>query len=301
MKNRIQKGCCFVGSNRRLQWLRIRTAGARTMVFVPPLIGGDLSQPAAEFRFLLRRGCDLFSFNYAGHGHSSGKFCLGRSLEDTAVMLGRAAAIAESERLSLDGIGICYSAIPLLNAIQSGSVRLRRLVLISAVPSLNLPLILRAYIEYLRNPPPDLRRPDGRWKLPQRFGEFMLPGVHKSRRRFGLLSRKRSRLLRIFCDLILDPRVRIQRPIDLPVLCLYGSRDRILQMYRQNDSNTYERQIRRICRRVHIRRLCADHRLQPPAAKNEARRWIESFLVRDETADPGRFSSPPESSFPSPG
>jgi len=279
MKTWFEKGYHTTGANRRLEWVWVRRSGASTLVFVPPLIGGNLSQPAAEFRFLTRRGCDLFSFSFSGHENSGGKFSLGKSIEDTERMLTRAASIADREGLNLDGVGLCYSAIPLLHAIRSRPAAIGRLVLISAVPALNTGIILRSFIDFVRNPPASPERPIRLAKLPQGFGEFMLPEVYKNRQRFGLLSRKRSKLLKILCELTLDHRFSVVHPVDLPVLCLYGSRDRVLQMFERSLEYTYEKQIRQICRRVRFRRLCGDHRLRPHAVRREAQLWISAFLT----------------------
>lgn len=279
MKTRTEKGFYAVGASRRLEWLRIGAADARTLVFIPPLIGGNHSQPAAEFRFLVRRGCGLFSFNYAGHGNSSGKFSLGRSIEDTGRMLSLAASVAGREGLALAGIGMCYSAIPLLHAIRTQPARIGRLVLISAVPALDAEMIVRTFCDYVRNAPANWNPRPRLSTLPQRFGEFMLPGVYKSRSRFGVLTRKRAQLLKIFCDLILDRRFKALEPVDMPALCLYGSNDRILQMFESGFEDSYESRIRQICRQVRFRRLCGDHHLQSRTVKKEARRWIASFLT----------------------
>lgn len=301
MKTRVQKSYHTVGGNRRLEWLRIRSAGARTLVFIPPLIGGGLSQPVAEFRFLVRRGCDLFSFSFCGHENSSGKFSPGKSIEDTEAMLSLAATIADREGLRLDGIGLCYSAIPLLHAVRSRRAPMRRIVLISAVPALSAAMILGSFLEYVRNPP-NLPQPRaGLSNLPEGFGEFMLPGVPKTRQRFGVLARSRAQLSKTLWDLILDDRFRALHPVDLPVLCLYGSEDRILRMFDRGPEHTYEKKIRQICRRVRFQRLSGDHRLQPRKTKNEAQRWIRTFLAEEPMDGSGSFSLPPGSNFPSPG
>jgi len=290
MKTRVQQGYYTVGADRRLEWLRIHRSGARSLLFVPPLIGGNFSQPAVEFRFLIRQGFDLFSFSFSGHENSGGRFSLGKSIEDTEAMLSLAATMAGRDGLRIDGVGICYSAIPLLHAIRNRPAPVARLVLISAVPALNAGRVLRAFVDFVGHPPVLPDRGIRLSKLPEIFGEFMLPGVSKNRRQFGLLSRRRAKLVRILCELLLDPRFKALSPVDLPVLCLYGSQDRVLQMYERSVEHTYEARIRQICRRVQFQRLSGDHRLRPRAAKREARRWIGSFLAPGSARAPARIS-----------
>jgi len=70
MKTLFEKGRYSVGKKQSLEWIRVRTCSPRGLVFVPPLIGGNLSQQVSSFRWLIRREYDLVSFNYSGHGSS---------------------------------------------------------------------------------------------------------------------------------------------------------------------------------------------------------------------------------------
>jgi pimeloyl-ACP methyl ester carboxylesterase len=70
-----------------LEWIYAYVQHARGIVFVPPLIGGHAVQQVRMLRRLLHRRFNIFSFNYAGHGQSEGRFCLRTSLDNTLHML----------------------------------------------------------------------------------------------------------------------------------------------------------------------------------------------------------------------
>ncbi len=86
----------------------------RRVVFISPLVGAGAAQPLLIFRNLTRRGSILLSFEYRGHGRSSGQFELDNTLADVQHALVWAWNYASRRKLPLHGFATCYGAIPLL-------------------------------------------------------------------------------------------------------------------------------------------------------------------------------------------
>lgn len=261
-----------------LDWVRIRSADSKAILFVPPLIGGHHAQQVRHFRRLIRCGYDFVSFNYAGHGDSTGKFSLEAALGDTRAALRRAVAASRTEGLPLYGIGVCYPAIPLLACAGRSDGIFHKIVLVNAIMGLSPRAIIRSFFDYYS----DLRRTENR--VPRlaeafhRYADFIFPGVAKSRHRFGALHRRRTRLLKTLWDaLFLDPLSDIHLP-RTPVLCLYSTHDRILQITETVLGDRYEEDVRRICPLAIFRSLAADHFLSHPGARSAAFGEVLAFL-----------------------
>jgi pimeloyl-ACP methyl ester carboxylesterase len=261
-----------------IDWIHIRAADPRAVLFVPPLIGGHHAQQVRHFRRLIRRGYDLVSFNYAGHGDSAGKFSLEAALTDTRAALQRAAAVSQREGLPLYGIGVCYPAIPLLACAARFPGVFHKIVLVNAIMGLRPRAIIRSFFDYYS----ELRRTESR--VPRiaeafhRYADFIFPGVTKSRHRFGVLHRQRTRLLKTLWDaLFLDPLADVHLP-RTPVLCLYSTHDRILQITENVLGDRYQQDVRRICPLAIFRPLAADHFLSHPDARSAAFGDVLAFL-----------------------
>ncbi len=268
----------MVNDRSDIEWHRFRSISPRAILFVPPLIGGNYVQQIRHFRRLIRRGYDLISFNYAGHGRSVRKFSLEATLGDTRTALERAADASRREGLPLYGIGACYPAIPLLFWAGRSEGVLEKIVLINAVMGLSPRAIVKSFLDYYG----DLR--GSRNRLPRlaeafrRYADFVFPGVAKDRHRFGALQRRRTRLLKTLVDaLFLDPLRHVRLP-ETPVLSLYSTEDRVLRIAGDFFGEDYESQVRRVCPRVRFRRLAGDHFLSHPDARGTALADVLAFL-----------------------
>ncbi|MHB1033310.1 MAG: alpha/beta hydrolase family protein [Pirellulales bacterium] len=84
------------------------------VVFISPLVGAGAAQPLLIFRNLTRRGSILLSFEYRGHGRSTGRFELDATLSDVHHALIWAWNYANGRGLSLHGFATCYGTVSLL-------------------------------------------------------------------------------------------------------------------------------------------------------------------------------------------
>jgi len=237
-----------------------------------------LTQQVRRFRWLIRRGYDLLSFNYSGHGASSDKFSLRASMRDTGHMLFHASRLSDSEGLPLFGIASCYSAIPVLHAAHSLKEPVRRLVLINGIHSLGAHAMLRSFFRYYRSAVYQERRFLGIGAAARRYADILFPGVAKEKGRFGVLNRNRTRFFRTILEFFtLEPLkgVTLKRT---PVLCIHSRQDTILDIYDARLIQEYRRNIRQVCPRARFQTLDGDHFLSQPSARGAAARWISGFF-----------------------
>ncbi len=91
------------------------------LIFVVPLVGSRASQQIINFRSFVRRHSALLSFEYRGHGLSSGTFNMEKSREDTIVMLQWAIDYARGHGIPLHAMSTCYSTLSLLSCFREGA------------------------------------------------------------------------------------------------------------------------------------------------------------------------------------
>ena len=278
MKIFFERSRHALGKGNTLDWLRVRNGHPRGLVFVPPLIGGELSQQVSTFRWLIRRKYDLLSFSYSGHGHSSGTFSLGATLTDTFHMLGHASRLSEKEQLPLLGIASCYSAIPFLHALYHLAEPAIKLVLINAIPTLGPRAVVCSFLAYYGKVFTGKKRPLGLRTAAGDYADTLFPGIAKGKGVFGVLERSRAKLLKTLREFFtLRPLERV-RLAKTPVLCLYARKDRILEIYDGGIHDNYQKDIRRLCPQALFHPLGGDHFLSSPLVKGEAARSITSFF-----------------------
>ncbi|MFH1673002.1 MAG: hypothetical protein ABIF87_06210 [Pseudomonadota bacterium] len=272
------KGIYQIGQGNTLAWTRVRNPSPRGLIFLPPLIGGNLSQQIGMFRWLTRNRYDLISFNYSGHGNSSGKFSLRATLRDTLHMLQYAYSLSKKEQLPLLGIASCYSAIPLLYAAYRLKEPLGGVVLINAVLKLSPGAVLRSFWAHYRKMIPARVGIKKILTAIIHYADFMFPGIKKGKECFGLLERERVRLFNTLADFFtLDPLKRACLQ-NTPVLCLYASQDRILDIYDGGVRINYKNEVRRICPLTRFSPLDGNHFLALRATRDRATKYIDSFL-----------------------
>ncbi len=287
MNRRIEKGFLTSGEGGRIEWARVRTPEPRGIIFAPPLIGGKLSQQVQSFRWLVRKGFDLISFNFSGHGNSSGRFSLSTSLWDTEAMLGLGSAAAEKEGLPLISIASCYSAIPLLNAAHALGEPLGRIILINAIPRLCPSQVLDSFMKYYRGYP---AAPHRVGRIIESYLELLFPAIAKDRNRFGVLERERTRVLATLLDFFTRDPLRGISLTETPVLSVYSREDAILRIFNRGSCRDYRSDILRLCPRARFHSLDGDHFISSPAVRKGARARIDRFLSE---ADHSRSQSCP--------
>ena len=279
MKTCIERDHKAVGNTNILEWARVRTDAPRGIIFAPPLIGGNLSLQIMTYRRLIHKGYDLVSFSYSGHGYSTDKFSLGATFRDTLFMLDYTKMLSDRERIPLFGIASCYSAIPCLHASQKLSEPFSRLALINAVPRLCSGSVLISFLNYYKkiftNRSDSLK---GANKVMHAL-DFLFPGVLKSKDYFGVLERKRTRLAKTISEFFTINPLKGVRLRKTPVLCLYASKDKILEIYNAAFKEDYEKSIRALCRNVLFHTLEGGHYLSPRKVREEAVRHIDFFFI----------------------
>ncbi|MBC2694814.1 MAG: alpha/beta hydrolase [Desulfobacteraceae bacterium] len=278
MKTIFVKGSLYTGKTKSIEWVHIRNASPRGLIFVPPLIGGKLSQQVISFRWLIRKKYDLISFNFSGHGGSSDKFSLKSSNQDTLHMLLYVCRLSQKESLPLYGIASCYSAIPILYAAHSLEEPFKRLVLINAISKLCLKSVVNSFFSYYREkflPHKSLKKTI---EAVSYYLDFLFPGIEKNENYFGVLERRRTSLLRIVSELFTWEPLRGVCLYKTPVLCLYARKDRILEIFDTGFKVNYENDIKKLCPQVTFHSLDVDHYFSQPTARNEALKSIVSFF-----------------------
>ena len=274
----FEKGRCSRGRRDWIEWASVRNTSPCGLIFLPPLIGGNVSHGIGMFRWLIRKGYDLISLNYSGHGNSSGRFCVGATLRDTVHMLARAQRLASTRRLPLFGIAPCYSAIPLLYSAYRLKEPLQGIVLINAVLRLNPAAVARSFWTHYRKMFPAQIGIKKCLTAVADYTDTLFPDIRKGRDRFGVLERKRVRLFATLTDfLALDPLqwVTLHKT---DVLCLYARQDRILKMYDEGAGTDYKNDVSRICLRTLFRSLEGDHFLSHQITRDRVTMYIKNFL-----------------------
>jgi pimeloyl-ACP methyl ester carboxylesterase len=267
-----------IHSTVRLEWGRVHVPKPRGILFVPPLIGGDYVQQIRHFRRLIRRGYDLVSFNFAGHGGSTDKFSLEGTIRDTRIILDCTRRIGRREGLPIFGIGACYPAIPLLFLAGSPEGRFQKVILINAILGLSPRAVVRSFLDYYGHLRRTQRRAPRLMEALRRYVDFIFPGVAKSRRGFGALERHRTRLFKTLYDaFVLNPlkSIRLSRT---PVLCLYSTDDPVLNLFDGMFGSDYEAEVRRVCPLARFRKMSTDHFLSHPRARTEVLEDLIRFL-----------------------
>ncbi|QTA78973.1 alpha/beta hydrolase fold-containing [Desulfonema limicola] len=268
----------YLSAVRCLEWVRIKTDCPRAIAFIPPLIGGHYSQQVRYFRPLLYKNFDIISFNYSGHGSSTDKFSLEASLRDTLDILKQALYISRNENLPLYGIASCYASIPLFYACTCLKEPLIKIVLINAVCHLNPKAVIKSFISYYRDIYYSQKKIPRLMDIIYQYMDFMFPGILKNRHSFGMLQRKRARILKIIYDfLLLEPLKNIQMT-RTPGLCLYSSDDRILKIFDPGSRSKYESDIKKICPEIIFYILEGDHYLSRSMVRKKAMNLIIDFF-----------------------
>ncbi len=262
-----------------IQWVQTRLAEPRGLVFIPPLIGGSPAQQLSAFRWLVKDGLDLFSFNYSGHGGSTGRFSLGSAVEDTRRMLVFAASRSGKAGLPLYGIAACYATIPMLYGALESSEPFKKIALINPLTALYQGVLIRSFYDCCKTGF-DLRSPVASVKKSSdRFLESLFPGITRSIQGFGSLTRRRTRVLKVLTEwLCADASLNFSLQ-HTPALCVYGRQDPILNLGGGDLIRTRLNCLREVCPQVTFHAINSDHFLSDPESRATTRRTIRSFLL----------------------
>lgn len=92
----------------------------KRIVYIVPLVGARAAQQVLRFKSLARRGSALLSFEYRGHGNSSGTFSMEKSLEDSRRVLSWAQEYAAARNIPLHVLTTCYGTLAMLSWFKNG-------------------------------------------------------------------------------------------------------------------------------------------------------------------------------------
>jgi pimeloyl-ACP methyl ester carboxylesterase len=258
----------------------VRTAAARPrgIVFAPPLIGGRAAQQVRMLRPLIRRGFDLLTFSFSGHGASAGRFCLASSIIDTEQMLAVAVEDGRRRHIPVYGLASSYSAIPLLCASHRRREPLTGLVLINPLAEIRLAAAVSSFLAFFRRVRATPGARTGIGEAVEVYLETLFPAVWKSRRRFGALERRRTRIFRILAESF---RFRPLGGVFLettPTLCVYGVKDEVIRLFHPDLQTDYEALIRRHCPRVEFIPMPGGHFLRTRESRDQVLCSILAFI-----------------------
>ena len=96
----------------------LRPKKAERVVMISPLAGSDSKEQLLTFRIMTRKNCELFSFEYQGHGESTGAFSLANTLEDTKAALDWIIGYGQERNLPVHTHSTCYGLITLLKCFE---------------------------------------------------------------------------------------------------------------------------------------------------------------------------------------
>ncbi|MDM8535756.1 hypothetical protein QUF70_03290 [Desulfobacterales bacterium HSG17] len=261
-----------------LEWIRIKTPSPKAIAFIPPLIGGHYAQQIRYFRPLLYKNFDIISFNYSGHGKSTNKFSLEASLRDTVNILDHAIRISRKENIPIYGIASCYASIPLFYGCAYFKEPLTKIILINAVCDLNPKAVTRSFISYYKEIYHSQKKFPRLMDVIYQYSDFMFPDILKNRHSFGMLKRKRTRLVKTIYDFFTLKPLNSVRLSNTPGLCLYSSEDRILKIFDSGSKSKYEHVIQNICPQIRFKILDGDHYLSHSAVRKKAIKLILKFF-----------------------
>jgi len=262
-----------------LQWVQTRVTNPKGLVFIPPLIGGSPAQQLATFRWLCKHDLDPFSFNYSGHGESGGRFSLTSSEQDTRIMISMAAERAHKTGLPFYGIAACYATIPmLLGALKSGEP-FKKVVFINPLTAFFQGTFLHALYRCCRRGF-SLNKPAESLKNAiDSYLESLFPNIARGVNGFGTLNRNRTRVLKVLFEwLSSNVEFNFSLP-QTPALCIYSSRDPILDIGGGILRNASMSCIRRVCSPVTFQAINSDHFLSDTQSRTLTRQAIQAFLL----------------------
>jgi len=275
---RIARGNRFDLKNRKIEWAMLKSVDTRGLILVPPLIGGSFAQQLNLFRWLAGMNLDIISFNYSGHGKSTDKFSLKTSMDNTLIMTSEAEKMCRQKGMPLYGVAGCYSAIPLLFAAQMLSEPFSRIVLTNPLTDLKPFAVIKSFIAYYQKLNLRQTMKTNITEAIKKYTEFLFPDIAKDKESFGVLKRERTHLWDVFFEFFWFAPLKDTILVKTPVLCLYAGKDRILNIYSEQNKQ-YEDNIRKVCPLSSFKVIDGDHFFQPTSARRDAQKAISIFLA----------------------
>ncbi len=249
------------------------------LVYVVPLIGSGASQQLLLFKNMVKRGSALLSFEYRGHGASSGTFAMEKSLEDSRTVLCWAQHYASERGIPLHALSTCYGNIPMLAWFNGRAARLRVRTLNSVSGLFDLNHIIKVedflvrYQRSLGGVPLDAGRfselveqgaipveGQGYREALRQFLQAIFPELRVSREAFEALVFDRVDMRDTIVQFSrMRPLQGVAVPPDLPCLYFYGVRDELMGLDTPLGRLAYENRIGGLVPHAETRPMDIDH------------------------------------------
>lgn len=280
MSTRIVRGCLETGDDDRIEWGRLCSRAPHQIIFAPPLIGGGLPYHLRLLRPLVHHGIDIVSFNYAGHGATTGKFTLKRALTDTARILDMVGQLGRKKGLPVVGLASCFGSIPLLHAACSADHSLDKMVFINWITEITPFPAIKSFVKFYCGMRSDTRDRKSLIAGLRRYTETLFPDIDKNGHTFGSLSRHRTDFLSLIVNSVnFRPLKRALLP-DMPACCLYSGQDQIRSSLTGKAEHIYVKELRQILPKAVFYRLQGDHFLSQPHSRQQTLDLIVNFIAR---------------------
>jgi len=231
------------------------------------------------FRWLAKNNLDLFSFDYTGHGGSSGKFSLAAPEKDTHKMLSVAAKRAGKTGVPLYGIAACYATIPMLLGARHLGEPFKKIVLINPLTDFYQKTFLQTLYRSCRHGF-DFNQPAQSLKASiDSYLEVLFPNISRSMAGFGSLRRERTRVLKVIFEW-LSANITLDFALPkTPALCIYSRQDPILNLGGGKLKTASLNSIRKVCSPVSFHAINSDHFLSDSQSRATTRQAIRSYLL----------------------
>ncbi len=280
-KNMFEKVGITSAAGERLEALLMLPAhgGPKRLVYIVPLMGSGAVQQILRFKSFSKRGSAILSFEYRGHGRSSGTFSLEKSLEDSKTVLQWAQEYAESKNIPLHVHGTCYGNMAMLSWFKEGRHPrgVKTLSAVSGILELNHIIKLEDFLsyyarcngtifpsaaEFITNVEQGTIDVDGgHYRNALRdYLQGLFPELHVTRDAFEELEYRRVDMRELVKQFYrLKPSAGVEVPDDIPCLFFYGVNDGLLGLNRPEGRRTYESRLRAVVPRAEIRSVAVDH------------------------------------------
>ncbi len=232
------------------------------------------------FQFKLLRnfldfGYSFVSFDYRGHGQSSGAFDISTTLSD---FFSIAQGIRREVRCPLFGFGSCFGAIPLFHAIHHSPDLFDKVAFVNGITSLwrAIPLWRAVAIHLRHNRGGNLLNLGA---LAHAVAKEVLPTVESSRDHFGILSFRNVNRWRCIMEYFLpSPAAGLRkRRADVLALCCYACEDDFLRLRTSAAREDYERSFKELFANISFHVFRTNHFFNNDQRKAMITRVVEFF------------------------
>jgi hypothetical protein len=259
--------------------MRPQRGKIKRLLYIAPLAGSGASQQILRFRTLTREGSALLSFEYQGHGKSTGTFSIEKSLEDAETVLLWARDYASKENLPLHVISTCYSTIPMLACFRNGRniLGLRSLSGVAGLFDLDTIIRIEGFLDrYFRDARGGIMKPAdfiGRVRMGiigldgdlfrdavKNYLKGLFPELNITREAFEELQYSRVDIVEAMEQISqMRPLAGVRIPGNIPGLFFYGLRDTLMGHDTPEGRVLYEARVRSIVPHATIRAVDIDH------------------------------------------